>query len=226
MDIFLDRRPAPPATALFLPQVVVEIFRTHFKLPDSSLSSGSGQPSSEVGEEVDALGRVIDEICCKEPESSPFLPYVPEIKECMMRRSVSGAHQILLHSLRQRAIKAGLSSDLDDMLPPKNGPRDTDADINSWMTWWQNEFSPTMRAPLLAKSFFSTTRTAQLGIGYSSIEVGDEVWLLNGHHMPVVLGQLQSGHYRFLGEAYVPGIMHGERVEELRAFPVQRIRIE
>lgn len=206
--------------------MIVGIFRAYFELPVSALSSESSQPGSEVSEEADALGRVVDEIRRKEPESSPFLPHIPEIRKSMMRRDVSDAHRTLLRSLRLRAIEAGLNSALDEILPSKDVRRDTDADITSWMTWWENAFSATARAPLLMKSFFNMTRTGELGIGYSSIEAGDELWLLNGHSVPAVLRRLQNGHYRFLGDAYIPGMMRGERAEELRTFPVQRLRIE
>jgi hypothetical protein len=35
--------------------------------------------------------------------------------------------------------------------------------------------------------FFSTTHAGLLGLGPWPYEVGDEVWLLNGHSVPMIL---------------------------------------
>lgn len=51
-----------------------------------------------------------------------------------------------------------------------------------------------------------------LGNGCEDVEVGDEVWILKGASMPMVLRGLGDGRYRFVGEAYVHGVMHGEGI--------------
>lgn len=54
------------------------------------------------------------------------------------------------------------------------------------------------------------TQEQRLGLGLKTVRPGDEIWLLAGGRVPYVLRRLQHGKYRFLGEAYVYGIMLGE----------------
>jgi hypothetical protein len=51
-----------------------------------------------------------------------------------------------------------------------------------------------------------------LGVGPTTMCQRDEVWILAGCPTAVVLRPLRTGRFVFLGEAYVHGIMHGERV--------------
>lgn len=57
---------------------------------------------------------------------------------------------------------------------------------------------------------FFRTKMESLGAGHASIEPADEIWFLYGALAPVVLRPLANGNYRFLGEAYVHGIMRGD----------------
>jgi hypothetical protein len=50
-----------------------------------------------------------------------------------------------------------------------------------------------------------------LGIGPESLEVGDQVWVLAGAQVPLVLRSTGS-RWRLVGEAYVCGVMDGEAV--------------
>lgn len=52
-----------------------------------------------------------------------------------------------------------------------------------------------------------------LGLGPTHMCEGDQVCILAGAKTPVVLRRLDNGHYQFLGEAYVHGIMHGEATD-------------
>jgi Heterokaryon incompatibility protein (HET) len=52
------------------------------------------------------------------------------------------------------------------------------------------------------------TRNGLLGTGARSLSKGDEVWVLAGANVPLVLRRLKHGVYRLVGEAYVHGIMH------------------
>ena len=57
------------------------------------------------------------------------------------------------------------------------------------------------------------TQDGLLGVGPTNMCEGDGVWVLAGGPTPVVLRPLPNGHFVFLGEAYVHGIMHGEAVQ-------------
>jgi hypothetical protein len=54
------------------------------------------------------------------------------------------------------------------------------------------------------------TREGYVGVGPVDAEVGDEVVVLVGCSVPVVLRERKDGGWRFVGEAYVAGIMDGE----------------
>lgn len=49
-----------------------------------------------------------------------------------------------------------------------------------------------------------------VGIGPASMVEGDQIWLLAGSSVPVVLRQRGSGRAMLIGEAYVDGLMYGE----------------
>lgn len=52
-----------------------------------------------------------------------------------------------------------------------------------------------------------------LGVGAKGLKVDDQIWILAGKSTPVILRSLENGHFKFVGEAYVHGIMHGEGLE-------------
>jgi hypothetical protein len=74
------------------------------------------------------------------------------------------------------------------------------------ITWLLGSTLP-YRSPVL-------TTTGYLGLALRSTRVGDEIWILAGCPMPVVLRKVESdiNAYRLIGEVYVHGIMHGEAV--------------
>jgi hypothetical protein len=59
------------------------------------------------------------------------------------------------------------------------------------------------------KSLFSTS-TGKLGVASTASRIDDEIWIVAGSKFPAILRQMQNGHYEFVGEAYVRGIMNGE----------------
>ncbi|KAK4446257.1 heterokaryon incompatibility protein-domain-containing protein [Podospora aff. communis PSN243] len=52
-----------------------------------------------------------------------------------------------------------------------------------------------------------------LGMGPTSSQIGDEVWVLKGARTPFILRRKEPGRYQVIGEAYVHGIMHGEALQ-------------
>ncbi len=54
-----------------------------------------------------------------------------------------------------------------------------------------------------------------MGLGPPKMQEGDVVTILKGCSVPVLLREYEAGIYhRFVGEAYVCGIMDGEMMEE------------
>jgi hypothetical protein len=59
------------------------------------------------------------------------------------------------------------------------------------------------------RSLFRTS-VGSLGIGPQSLQILDEVWILNGATVPFVLRPREDGTFQLIGEAYLHGLMHGE----------------
>jgi len=51
-----------------------------------------------------------------------------------------------------------------------------------------------------------------LGSGPRSALASDSVWILAGAQVPMFLRLMENGHYQFIGEAYMDGLMKGELV--------------
>ena len=62
-----------------------------------------------------------------------------------------------------------------------------------------------------------TTAGGYLGANLCRILPGDEIYLLFGCRMPVVLRKLEEGVHRLVGSVYVCGAMDGEAMDELEA---------
>ncbi|KFA81665.1 hypothetical protein S40288_09145 [Stachybotrys chartarum IBT 40288] len=56
------------------------------------------------------------------------------------------------------------------------------------------------------------THSGRLGVNPGGAEVGDEIWLLVGLHVPIILRNWGQGRYKAVGCSYIHGIMHGEAV--------------
>jgi hypothetical protein len=54
------------------------------------------------------------------------------------------------------------------------------------------------------------TADGRLGMGPESMGEGEEVWEIDGLLAPAVLRRVDSGAFRFVGEAFVLGLMPGE----------------
>lgn len=64
------------------------------------------------------------------------------------------------------------------------------------------------------------TSKGYLALASRCVRVDDEVWLPGGGPTPFILRPLpgSDGHYSFLAECYVHGIMNGEAVQETEGF--------
>ncbi|KAG4025506.1 hypothetical protein MFRU_056g00200 [Monilinia fructicola] len=63
-----------------------------------------------------------------------------------------------------------------------------------------------------------TTRSGYVGATLGKISIGDEVWLVGGCRMPVVLRRNcgADDSHALIGAAYIPGLMKGEGLKEAR----------
>ncbi len=55
-----------------------------------------------------------------------------------------------------------------------------------------------------------------MGLAPQPAEVGDEVWVLLGCDVPMILRKC-DGHYILVGECFVYGMMEGEQTKDLLA---------
>ncbi|KAK5659301.1 hypothetical protein OQA88_1394 [Cercophora sp. LCS_1] len=62
------------------------------------------------------------------------------------------------------------------------------------------------------------TKDKRLAVAPLSSQTGDEVWILGGSAVPVILRKVSEGCYKLLGQAYVHGVMHGEAVGDGMGF--------
>jgi hypothetical protein len=59
------------------------------------------------------------------------------------------------------------------------------------------------------------TQQGYLGLAAGKVEVGDQIWLLKGSKVPVILKACNRGAgWKVVGDAYVHGIMYGEGFDE------------
>jgi hypothetical protein len=80
---------------------------------------------------------------------------------------------------------------------------------------WNLQFRHCMRG----RKLFRTAEYSFLGSGAESLKVGDSVCVLAGGKVPYIIRPLDGGagtRYRFVGEAYVHGMMHGEAADIMR----------
>ena len=62
---------------------------------------------------------------------------------------------------------------------------------------------------------FVKTEMGYMGLVSGDVQTGDEIWLLKGSKVPIVLRACSNGKdWRLVGDAYVHGVMHGEAFEE------------
>ncbi|KAK7973080.1 hypothetical protein PG996_007309 [Apiospora saccharicola] len=58
------------------------------------------------------------------------------------------------------------------------------------------------------------TSKGRLGLGPTSLQAGDQVWMLRTVRVPFVLRPRDDGSYMFMGETYVHGYMKGEMKDQ------------
>jgi Heterokaryon incompatibility protein (HET) len=79
-----------------------------------------------------------------------------------------------------------------------------------------DDISEAFRIAYSCRRLFRTKKN-YLGIAAESLEAGDEVWILAGAAVPLILRPAENGENgerQVIGEAYIHGIMNGEAVKE------------
>ncbi|KAM0342098.1 hypothetical protein ACHAPU_009711 [Fusarium lateritium] len=187
-DNDLSNRPSKPLNMEGLQRVIWK--QIVLKLKYESMA----QPDKSVAEKmistyIDKIA-YLDKVVAKYPSS--FFPSVRLVKSACVKEGL---------------VKPEEGEDLVD-----------DEELERLETsWTKNTMPPHL---LLAVSWLGRrpllTDTGYLGLGYSSTEVGDEVWIVSGSPAPLVLRRTGSSdnEYNLVGEGYVHGAMQGESIDD------------
>lgn len=95
-----------------------------------------------------------------------------------------------------------------------------DSDTPYWKSRHVQSYHTVFRAACSGRRFF-VTKKGYFGIGPAELEEGDEIYILAGGKVPLVLRPLpesQPNTFELVGDCYVHGVMDGEAVTE----PTQR----
>lgn len=90
--------------------------------------------------------------------------------------------------------------------------------------WWDREIiMAEISRTCVGRQFFYTA-DGFMGIGPEGAQIDDQVWGLVGGNILYVVRKLEDGFYKFVGECYVHGMMHGE-IGERESFEIQDITL-
>jgi hypothetical protein len=127
-----------------------------------------------------------------------------------------------------RKNKSLEQADLDDLKSKLEAlqPNDQMPTYESVQSWWgkptgvfyerirQNKWKMPSRMKASGRAFV-TTESGYLGLAPSPTRRGDEIWIIRGSRIPVVLRKAKwASAYHILGHAYIHGAMHGEAMTE------------
>ena len=86
-------------------------------------------------------------------------------------------------------------------------------------------YSTLLKIPLAARSFF-ISEEGYVGLAPKSARKDDEVWIVRGSKIPLLLRKQAEGTYRFIGEVYIHGLMNGELFEKNHGMTIQQVVLE
>ncbi|KAI0862803.1 heterokaryon incompatibility protein-domain-containing protein [Xylaria cubensis] len=174
--------------------------------------------------------RIIDQLRLLEPENSPFLPDTDLMREIFNEGDLRNMDYINIYTVRetlsvpQRAVEAGLMPELELLL----GCDSTDISENGFTyritAIFRDNIMPRLSQMFHNILFFSTEKAEVLGICNTSIKTGDQIWILNGSSVPMLLRPLNNGNSEFLGATYVHRIVGGK--DEAKPYEIQVVCIE
>lgn len=151
--------------------------------------------------------------------TSPGLPNVDRMRKwieyySLRRSSDADYNQAIFDGLRfASAEEVSIFSQAQEPVssavdPFASGTNPFDSDLYQHLELFQRHFVGSLGDGRLTRVYFRTGKT--LGTASPSVRPGDEIWFLHGTYAPVILRPLDTGRYRFMGEAYVHGVMYGE----------------
>jgi hypothetical protein len=96
-------------------------------------------------------------------------------------------------------------------------------DLSKAVTNQMEEMKSSFDSAYVGRRMFRTEGN-HLGIAAESLESGDQIWILSGAAVPMIIRKAGDGNWKFVGEAYIYGIMNGELVSKRGAdLPLSRL---
>ncbi|GAW20782.1 hypothetical protein ANO14919_102930 [Xylariales sp. No.14919] len=219
-DELYDATPAPKVVGLFFPIMIWFLIKV--------------RESPSLNDELSDWIHIMTELRSLEPQSCPFLPDVDLMREFFNGRNLGnmdaehkaiyGIQEII--SIQRRAEEAGLLLELKRLLGIRSADTSDYGFTYSAMMMFRGDIAQSLLKLVVDKHFFTTREIKRFGIGGSSAEIGDEVWILHGASKPVLLRPLKNGNYEYLGLAYVHGIMGDGIKDEVGNRGLRQVCIE
>ncbi|KAK3319110.1 heterokaryon incompatibility protein-domain-containing protein [Apodospora peruviana] len=168
----------------------------------------SASPYPRTGENMDVV--FWQTVCAGEYATSPALQRAASIWERLMRGS-RARNAVLTGVLRSFNLLGAFYSTLVFVLVLlKNDPI-----VEHRL---QGRYVLNRR---LVKLDDGNNQSVVVGLANCAVEVGDEVFLLQGSNVPLILRRKSGDAWRFVGDAYVHGYMNGEAWDETKCRPVR-----
>ena len=211
LDEFDYKAPAPATAAFLVPAYIACLLRIIYTLtPKESDELGIGSytrtltTKESVLKELQKLELLVNQLEGDRHHASPGIPNIDRMRKWIEHYTVQGSSD--------GDYRQGIIDGLDDACVEELDL--SSIDLPQAVKLFQRHFIGNLSDGRLQRVHFRTGNT--LGTGYPSVRSGDEIWFLHGAFAPVILRRLDTGNYRFMGEAYVHGVMYGEAGAESR----------
>ena len=208
---------------IVIPLFLSAWYRTLLSAPNETKDREYSRPDItpfQVSQELQKLETIMDQLKAMGHAANFELPNFHKVRMRIDRLySQRGPDADLQQCISDGCLKASVSqlrllNRSREQVPP-DFTLGTDSSVNFFDLNIEEQASQSVRYILipwmhnrLHQTYFKARNT--LGTGQPSVRGGDEIWFLHGAFSPVVLRRLPTGNYRFMGEAYVHGVMYGE----------------
>ena len=194
LDTFEGECPAPLTAGLFCPIMAVALF-------------GTISDEDRLNREIESFGVSVAKFIRNEPTAALLLPNLAHLhmfRAYPRERSRAAAEIIALEIAELRTKKRALGVSTSEGIS-----RSDDDEDELHRKQFERNTVPDLTCPLLFRKLFRKKRDT-LGLCNLVTHEQDEISFLHGAHAPIILRPLANDNYRFIGEACVYGIMHGE----------------
>ena len=166
-----------------------------------------------VLKELQRLELMVNQLEGDRHTASPGIPNIDRMRKWIEHYTLQGSSNGSYGQGINNSLKFASAQEMC-LFCQAHEPGSSSADLPHVTELFQRHFVGNLGDGRLKRVYFRTENT--LGTGDPSVRSGDEIWFLYGASAPVILRRLATGNYRFMGEAYVHGVMYGEAGAESR----------